>query len=456
MIPRGPVSQGALVLLVLAMAGAATGCPAVAGGLLLGGGYAAGRLALRTSVTQRAILQGGRGDLGLVVGIEAMELHGPRPPLNAALVLDRSGSMSGDKIRHARAAARQFVRAMRPGDRIALVTYSNHAELVVPSTALDEESRERALRSIDRIEVGGMTNLSGGLVLGRDQVLAHQGSGRVNRVILISDGIANLGVTDPVGLSRLAGDLRERGVTVTTMGVGLDFNEDVMMRLADRGGGNYYYIRHAERMADAFRREFGSLSGVVAHRPQLRLELAPGVRVRAVHGYAFEQRGREVRVKLSDIAGGTRRKVVLALEAPTSRPGALPIADVALEFERPGGARGAVRTRVAAEVTVDARRAATSVDRWAMKEATKAEAASALQRAVTAYERGDADAAARALHEMKARVHERAKTYRFDDAQIRAELDRVRDVLRAAPSPSAAEGSHLRKAYKSRALELAR
>jgi Ca-activated chloride channel family protein len=410
---------------------------------------------MKPALTQQILVQGSDGHLGLVVGIEAMELHGPRPPLNAALVLDRSGSMSGYKLRYAKAAARQFIRAMRQGDRIALVTYSDEPELVLPSTELTEDSQQRALEAVERVTASGMTHLSGGILLGRDQILDHRGGGRVNRVILISDGIANVGISDPGGLARLAEDMRERDVSLTTMGVGLDFNEDVMMRLADRGGGNYYYIREAHRLASAFREELGSLSGVVAHRPELRLILAPGVRVRSVHGYTFEQHGQEVRVRLSDISGGSRRKVVLSLEAPTGRPGSLPVADVALEYREPAGGRQALRSQVAALVTPDAVRAERSVDPIALGEATKAEAAVEMQRAVTLYERGDVTGASRALEATSQRVQQKAKAYQFSDDLIQGQLRGAMGGIRAAPAPQAEHGNHLRKEMKRGAMELA-
>jgi hypothetical protein len=229
-----------------------------------------------------------------------------------------------------------------------------------------------------------------------------------------------------------------------------------MMRLADRGGGNYYYIRDAHGIVHAFGRELRSLSGVGAHRPELRLELAPRVRVRAVHGYEFEQRGREVRVKLSDLSGGARRKVVMSLAVPTDRPGPLPLADVALAFEKPGGGRDGVTARVAAEVTPDARRAEGSVDRKAIAEATQAEAGVVLKRAITRSERGDAAGAAREIEAAQEAVRERARRYNFSDESIRGALRGALGGVRAAPPPSAASGSHLRKSGKERASTLAR
>lgn len=445
----------ALLCVGLASLGALPGCPALAGGLLLGGGIAAGRLSMTTHLTQDKLAYGA-GQVGLVVGIDALELSGPRPPLNAALVLDRSGSMSGEKILYAKAAAKTFVRAMRQGDRIAIVTYSNATELALPSVPIDEGSQQAALDAIDRIEVAGMTNLSGGLLMGRDQVLQAAGDGRVNRVVLISDGVANVGITDAHGLSRLAEDMRERGVTLSSMGVGLDFNEDVMMRLADRGGGNYYYVRDAHRLASVFRGELQSLSGIVAQRPELRVRLLPGVRVRNVPGYSFEQTGDVVRVRLSDISGGSKRKVVLGLDVDARDVGTRELAQVSLGFATSAGKRAQMDTRVAAEVTRDVAVARRSVNVAAYREATRAQAADTMKQAVELYEQGRAGEATRHIAAQQRQIQRAARAYNFDDTMVQGELGGAAARLRAAPAPAADSGNHLRKALKNQAMEMAR
>jgi Ca-activated chloride channel family protein len=442
----------------LALAALVSGCAAAAvGGILAGGAVVAERLSLRAKLTHGALLQNGPGDVGLVVGIDALELQGPRPPLNASIVLDRSGSMSGVKIQHAIAAAKAFVRGLRDGDRIAIVTYSSDVELLLPSVRVNEETQMHALRLLDGVRVSGMTNLSGGLVLGRDQVTGHAGRGRVNRVVLISDGVANVGVTTPGGLARIAEDMRERGVSVTTMGVGLDFNEDVMMRIADRGGGNYYYVRDAHRLAGVFQTELQSLSGVVAHKPELVVRLSEGVRVRNVPGYTYEQRGTEVHVRLSDLAGGSKRKVVLNLDVPTKAEGPRPVADVTLAFESVAKkTRAELRANVAATITRDAAMAARAVDRAAMSAATQAEAAHVMKQAVERYERGDVAGATADISRTQEMIRARAKRYQFNDGLIQGQMSRAATGMRAAPAPAESPGVHLRKKIKMEAEILAR
>lgn len=456
--PRRVSTRGRLFTALVAALVLPSCAAAAVGGLLIGGGVVAGRMSMKARLTQSQLVQGHPGHVSLVVGIDALELQGPRPPINAAIVLDRSGSMSGEKIRHAKEAAKAFVRGMREGDRVALVTYSSGVEVPLPSVPIAEDTQMRALSLIDAIEVAGMTNLSGGLVAGRDQVLETAGEGRVNRVVLISDGVANVGITDAPGLARLAEDLRERSVSLTAMGVGLDFNEDVMMRLADRGGGNYYYVRDAHRLAGVFRKELQSLAGVVAQRPEVVVRLAEGVRVRDVPGYTFQQRGADLHVQLADIPGGAKRKVVVNLDVPTTAVGPRAVADVSLAFAPARTqARQALRTRVAAEVTRDERVAQRSVDVDALKAATRAETGAAMSEAVRLYEKGDSHRAAQVLEARRQVLHRQKKAYAFQDEVVEAELGRASRSLQAAPAaPAAAAGVDLRKDLKSSARELAR
>jgi Ca-activated chloride channel family protein len=164
-----------------------------------------------------------------------------RPPLNIALVIDKSGSMAeARKIDYVKEAARALVAQLEYGDRFAIVTYDDGVQVPLPSQAL--EDRRAALRVIDQIWPGGATNLGGGLLEGYRQVRSRFNPDGVNRVLLLSDGLANRGVTSPDELSGAAWREGEGGVSLTTFGVGLEFNEDLLAGLAESGRGTYYYI----------------------------------------------------------------------------------------------------------------------------------------------------------------------------------------------------------------------
>ncbi|MEM9494266.1 MAG: VWA domain-containing protein, partial [Myxococcota bacterium] len=168
----------------------------------------------------------GLGETHLAVTITApSDGKRDRPPVNVAVVIDRSGSMSGEKLVHAKRAARHLVGQLRPGDRFAIIAYGSEVGVVFPSTPVSAASRSAAYQAIDSIYDDGGTNLSGGLIAGRDQILHSADPSTVQRIVLISDGLATMGMIEREQLARLAGETAQRAISITTVGVGLDFDE---------------------------------------------------------------------------------------------------------------------------------------------------------------------------------------------------------------------------------------
>ncbi len=184
-----------------------------------------GPVALGSSLSGSHLVLGGAGEAYLDISLDiAQPLVSKSAPVNVALVIDRSGSMAGKKLIHARAAARKLVTSLRTGDRLALITYGSDVTTVVPSAAITSHSRRRILAAIEEISDRGGTYLSGGFEAGRDELLNNQRAGALNRIILISDGQANEGITSTSSLSTMAGKALSAGIHLTTMGVGLNFN----------------------------------------------------------------------------------------------------------------------------------------------------------------------------------------------------------------------------------------
>lgn len=276
-------------------------------------------------------------------------------PLNLALVLDRSGSMQGSKIEDARRAALEMLERMRDGDRVAIVSYDHEVRVEVPSVVLDDLSRSTLRRAILGIATGGSTNLGGGLVAGIAEVREHLRSDGVNRVLLISDGLANVGVQEPAALNQIGREALQQGIITTTIGLGLDYNEDLMTALANHGGGNYYFVADSERAASTLDAEVRQMAATVAQGGMLRMRLPDGVEIDRIAGWVLQLDGREVKVPLGDIFAGQMRAVLwrFKLPAPLAVDSHLDLGPMEFRYETPAGQQVLRSDALSIRVTAD-------------------------------------------------------------------------------------------------------
>ncbi|HET6578982.1 MAG TPA: VWA domain-containing protein, partial [Gemmatimonadales bacterium] len=188
---------------------------------------------------------------------------GARLPVNVALVLDRSGSMGGQKIALARSAAQQALALLGSDDRFSVVVYDNVVDLIVESTSAAAAARRRATDALASIEARGSTDLCGGWLRGCEQVGLALNDGTVGRCLLLTDGLANHGITDHGELLRHAAELRARGVATSTFGVGADFDERLLRDIARRSGGHFYFLEHPQQIPDYLASEMGETLEIV-------------------------------------------------------------------------------------------------------------------------------------------------------------------------------------------------
>jgi len=254
---------------------------------------------------------------------------GRRTPINVAIVLDRSGSMHGEKIEKAKEAAIMAVSRLRPDDIFSLVAYDSTVNVIIPATKLQD--RELICDAIRRIQVGSNTALFAGVSKGAMEVRKFLDRRYVNRIILLSDGLANEGPSSPGDLAELGTSLGREGIAVSTIGLGLDYNEDLMTALAQKSDGNHIFAENALDLDKAFTNEFGDVLSVVAQGVKAVIHCADGVRPVRVLGREADIVGQTVTLNLNQVYAGQMKYLVLEVEVPP-RNELLTVANVDLTY----------------------------------------------------------------------------------------------------------------------------
>jgi Ca-activated chloride channel homolog len=195
---------------------------------------------------------------------------------------------------------------------------------------------------VDEIAPRGWTNLGGGMAEGFHQAHSFARRGVVSRVILLSDGLANRGITDPRQLGNIACRERAVGISLSTIGVGLEYNENLMLALSESGGGNYYFLESSRNLASVLEKEFNTVCGVLAQDARIDITLGRGVKVVDAIGSPFTSEGRDVRLEIGDLNAGEKREWTLVLDVPAGE-GTMEVA------------RGRLRYHSAAEGLAEAR-----------------------------------------------------------------------------------------------------
>lgn len=256
-----------------------------------------------------------------------------RPLVNLALALDRSGSMSGEKLAHAKEAALAALSRLSEEDVFSLVAYDTTVETLVPARRVgDGRAIERAIRSID---ARGNTALFGGVSQAASEVRKNLEDRRYTpRILLISDGLANVGPSAPEDLARLGVALMKEGISVTTIGLGLGYNEDLMTRLAQCSDGNTYFVESSADLPRIFAAELGDALNVVARRVVLRITFPDGVSPKGLVGREGVVKGQSVELTLNQLYGGQEKFALVEVAvAPTARGSTKKIAEARVAYE---------------------------------------------------------------------------------------------------------------------------
>ncbi len=419
----------------------------------------AGGMSLTARTTSRAVLRG-TTETDLSITVRAPELAAAaRPPVTMAVVLDRSGSMSGEPLEHAKAAAERLIDSLAADDRFAVVAYSTGASLLAPMDLATPDAKARAKAMIARLDADGGTNISAGLTFGADALAQASGRDDVHRVVLISDGQANEGVYDRAGLDAIAADIAQHGASITAVGVGLDFDERTMVDLATVGRGNYYFAERVADLGQIFDRELGSLGQTVASDATLTIEPAPGVDILEAYGYRTDRvgTGTGVVVPIADLRSGETRKVVVRVRVTTTEAGSIELAKVGMQF-RPRDAHQlmSLSATAVAEVTGERAVVEANLDHEVVRQVEVARTAQALEAATAAYEQGQDDLAQQILARRAAEGE--AQLNAIGDTELNHKLQQVTkgasSGFAAAPAARGDDGRRNVKANRAEVYDL--
>ncbi len=409
-------------------------------------------LHLSAGFEQGYVLRGSSGEAFMVIDLHAAQAPtlAARPAMSVALVIDRSGSMAGPKIARAIEAASSFIHSLHDGDAVAIYQYDDVVEELAPPTAINAATRPALVARLAGLYPRGSTNLHGGLLAGI-QSLSRPGAERpLRRVVLISDGLANVGPSSAAAIGQVAAGAASRGVSVTAIGVGLDYDEAVLGAVAVRSGGRFYHLQEPSQMAAILESELNALTATVARNVVIDLVPAPGVVFLGATGADVQQQlGGHIQLRVGEVLGGTHRPVVVSLRVPTNGLATHAAGTVALNYlSAESGTARRQETPLRYQLTSSQAQVNGSVDGRFAVAVERHRAADANQRAAALLEQGQNDQAALLLDQQAQHMRRRARALpQAQRAQMEQEATRVarsRESARRARSRPARRAASLR------------
>lgn len=344
-----------------------------------------------------------------------------RTPVNVAIVLDRSGSMSGQKIRQAKKAAIMAIDYLDSQDILSVVSYDDRIDVLVPATKISDKVNIAA--AIQRLTARGSTALFAGVSRGADELRKFLEKNRVNRIILLSDGIANVGPSSPQELGRLGAKLLKEGISVTTLGLGLGYNEDLMTQLANNSDGNHAFIEKATDLARIFKLEFGDLLSVVAQNVEVTIKCADGIQPIRILGREGKIQGQQVSTYLNQLYGNQEKYILLEVEVPASAADTQRnIASIEVNYTNMATKRSERVAKVSTvEFTLSSQKVEDSVDKETMVSTVEQIAVEKNKAAVELRDKGRIKEAEKLLKENAVYLQNEAKKYDSDRLRQQSE-----------------------------------
>jgi Ca-activated chloride channel family protein len=388
------------------------------------------RVRVHSEVDKPVVLAGCGDRVVIKVGLRGLTVPvmPQRVPFNLAIVLDRSGSMgSYGKMENARLGAMEIVERLGPDDILSVIVYSDRPQVLVPAQPVRD--KDALMEIISGVYSGGSTALYGGVAYGADQVRRNMSWEYINRIILLSDGLANVGPSSTGALANLGSDLEREGITVTTIGVGLDYNEDLMTALAARSGGNAYFASTSRELPAIFAEEIGEAMTLMARDLKIRIDCPRGVKPVGVIGREGQISGQTMAVKVDKLYGVNEKYALFEVEVPGRDGGErFEIADVNVEYTDPY-TNEAVSERQKVSIAYDGDRKMVEEKENAevVKQAVLTRASDAKREAVALADKGD-HAGAAAVMKKNALELEKAAGRCDNDDELLEEARECKDI----------------------------
>ncbi|MRG96496.1 vWA domain-containing protein [Polyangium spumosum] len=269
-----------------------------------------------------------------------------------AIVIDRSGSMKGERLPRALAAANAAVDHLEDGDRVSVVSFDTRPTTDVSMTTVNTSTRGAIKSAIENISLGGDTCISCGIQAGVEEL--RKSTSAADRMVVLSDGDATAGVRDVPGFEAIARSARDAGIGVSTIGVGISYNQKILGAIALHAGGRHHFIEDAASLERVFLDEAERLRKTVALSASVTVDLAEGVTLTRVFDRTFRRSGQRLTVPLGNFSAGDTKTLLLELRVPAEAEGIRPVADVGLRFEdRKAGGEGSCSGKLDVRIGAD-------------------------------------------------------------------------------------------------------
>lgn len=330
-----------------------------------------------------------------------------RPQLNLSLVLDRSGSMSDKgKMEYSIEASKSLIDFLDTSDILSIVEYDDQISVLWPASPM--ESPNIAKRRIEELYPRGSTNLTGGMLKGVKEVNKNKNSDKLNRVILLSDGLANMGITNPIQIKELVQEAKSSGVRISTMGLGLDYNEDLMLSIAEHGGGNYYFIENPRQMQRIFEQEINTLFTTVAKDIKVTLDFPNSIKSIETFGYVSSIKNNQLSVDIENLYSGESRTILLRMELDPQSDEEFTLGKLNINyFDIEKNNKSEIKNNITAKTTINIEDYKKAINQKVEAEAILIEADKKHEEYIKMYEKGDKENAIKNIKNLEKELNNR-------------------------------------------------